>query len=157
LFFALLPGTAGTLPKLSLSKLLDASSAVVQGRVIRHWSAWDGDHQFIWTHYELRANEVLVGRNRQTFTISEPGGVVGEIGLQVSNSVPFTDGEEVLVFLHGMPNGMIRVTGGSQGKFRVFTTFAGKKIRGEAHVFRGADIDGLKSAIRTAKSAREAK
>ena len=111
-FIALLPGTAETLPRLSFSKLLEASSAVVHGRVMRHWSAWDANHEFIWTHYELRPSDVLHGRTAASYTVSEPGGVVGEIGLNVSGSVPFNDGEEVVLFLRQVPNGLLRVTGG---------------------------------------------
>ena len=149
---ALLPGTAGTLPKLSLSQLVDSSSAVLRGRVTRHWSAWDADHQLIWTHYEVRTSEVFRGRNAPSYTISEPGGVIGELGLRVSNSVPFADEEEVIVFLKRMPNGMLRVSGGTQGKLRVVNTFAGQQLRGQAHIVQGLNLEEFAKAIRSAKS-----
>lgn len=154
---ALLPGTAGTLPRLSLSQLLEVSSAVVHGRVVRHWSAWDANHDLIWTHYELRPSEVLHGRTAPVFTISEPGGVVGDIGLKVSNSVAFTDGEEVVVFLRTTPVGFLRVSGGLQGKLRVTNTFAGKRVQGELQILRPTDMETLKSRIRAAAVRGEAK
>ena len=157
LYIAVLPGTAGTLPKLSLSELVDRSSTVLQGRVTRHWSAWDADHHLIWTHYELRTSEVFRGHNAPSVTISEPGGVIGELGLRVSNSVAFKDGEEVVVFLKSMPNGMMRVSGGPQGKLQVINTFAGKQVRGERHVTRGLTLDEFVKTVRSTKSQREVK
>jgi hypothetical protein len=148
-FIALLPGTAETLPRLSFSKLLEDSSAVVHGRVVRHWTAWDANHEFIWTHYELRPTEILRGRRVGSYTISEPGGIIGEIGLNVSGSVPFTDGEEVVAFLHQVPNGFLRVTGGTQGKLLVVNTVAGKSVSGAPHLLRSTDMEHLKSAIRS--------
>lgn len=152
-FIALLPGTAGTLPRLSFSKLLEASSAVVHGRVVRHWSAWDANHEFIWTHYELRPSEILHGARAASYTISEPGGVIGELGLSVAGSVPFTDGEEVVVFLSTMPNGLLRVSGGAQGKLIVVNSITGKSVRGAPHILRTSDMERLKSTIRS--SAKE--
>ena len=148
-FIALLPGTAGTLPRLSFSELLDASSTVIHGRVVRHWSAWDANHELIWTHYEVRPSEVLRGRRAASYTVSEPGGVVGEIGLNVSGSVPLIDGEEVVLFLRHMPNGLFRVTGGPQGKMQVTNTVAGKAVTAAPHVLRPIDMEHLKSAIRS--------
>lgn len=158
LFFvvALLPGTAGTLPKLSLSELLDRSSAVVHGRVVRHWSAWDAGHEFIWTHYELRPSEVIHGRTAPAYTISEPGGIVGDVGLKVSNSVSFVDGEEVVVFLRTTPSGLLRVSGGPQGKLRVVNTYAGKMVRVESQIFT-TTLEALRSTIRSTAARREAK
>ncbi len=52
-------------------------------------------------------------------TLSEPGGIVGDKGMNIAGAVGYQQGENVVVFLQRMPNGYLRTAGWSQGKFRV--------------------------------------
>ena len=139
---------AGPAPPRTVRELAAASVAIVHGRVVQHRSAWDDAHQTIWTHDLIEPVDVLRGDAGKTFTVSEPGGVVGDIGMEVSESVPFGDGEEVLVFLKRVPNGMLRVTGNSAGKYVVSRAAAPKSTRSFAA--DPPELARLKSEIRAA-------
>lgn len=136
-----------------LKEMVAASDAIVHGRVVRHWSAWDASRQTIWTHYVLEPFEVLRGGTRAAWTISEPGGIVGDIGMDVSGSVPFADGEEVVVLMRRMPNSAMRVSGSGAGKYTVANGPGGKRTRSAAA--EGPELGQLKAAIRAAVKAAE--
>lgn len=113
--------TAGatTVPSLSFNELTDRSELVVAGRIDRSWTAWDAEHKYIWTHYELGVSSALKGSPGATVVISEPGGVVGTQGMNIAGTPVYQTGERVVLFLERMPNGYLRTTGWTQGKFNV--------------------------------------
>jgi len=110
---------ATDLPRLSFDQLTDDSEMVVSGHVTRTWAAWDGDHKFIWTHYELAVSATHKGAPGQTVDIAEPGGQVDGMGMSISGGTGYRVGDSVLVFLSRMPNGYLRTAGFGQGKFDV--------------------------------------
>lgn len=113
--------TAGatTVPSLSFEQLTDQSALVVAGQINRSWSDWDAEHKYIWTHYELAVASALKGSPASTVVVSEPGGVVGLHALTIAGAPVYGIGEQVLIFLQRMPNGYLRTTGWSQGKFEL--------------------------------------
>jgi hypothetical protein len=114
--------SATSVPRLSFNELTDRSEIVVTGHVNRTWADWDAEHKYIWTHYEFGIAGTLKGAAGGSVVLSEPGGVVGIEGMVIAGSVAYHAGEEVLVFLQRMPNGYLRTTGWSQGKFTVDKT-----------------------------------
>ncbi len=110
---------ATTVPSISFEELTDRSELIVSGQVSRSWTDWDGEHKYIWTHYELTVSATHKGSAAAKVIFSEPGGVVGIEGLAVAGAVGYQPGEHVLVFLQRMPNGYLRTTGWSQGKYDV--------------------------------------
>jgi hypothetical protein len=116
--------TAGatSIPSLSFEELTDRSELIVTGRINRAWADWDTGHKYIWTHYELGVSAALKGNPDATVILSEPGGVSGIEGMNIAGSVVYHPGETVLLFLQRMPNGYLRTTGWSQGKYRVDKT-----------------------------------
>jgi hypothetical protein len=104
---------------MSLEEVVDASAAIVHGNVVRTWSAWDEDHRYIWTHYEVQVMDKLKGTANSTIVISEPGGAVGETELQVVGTPKYEVGEEVVLFAEETPLGLLRTCGWGQGKFKV--------------------------------------
>ena len=113
--------TAGatSVPGLSFEQLTDRSEMVITGEVSRTWTSWDSEHKYIWTHYELAVSATHKGANAATVVLSEPGGTVGLQGMAIAGAVGYQPGERVLVFLQRMPNGYLRTTGWSQGKYTV--------------------------------------
>jgi hypothetical protein len=111
--------TAGatSVSSLSFEELTDRSEVIVTGKIDRAWADWDAEHKYIWTHYELGVSTALKGTPGDTVVLSEPGGLVGIQG--IAGSVDYQPGEAVLVFLQRMPNGYLRTTGWSQGKYTV--------------------------------------
>lgn len=108
---------ATTVSSLSFEELIDQSELIVSGQVTRSWADWDSEHKFIWTHYELSVASVQKGTPQSTVVISEPGGNVGIQGMAIAGAVVYHVGDRVLVFLQRMPNGYLRTTGWSQGKY----------------------------------------
>jgi hypothetical protein len=109
-------------PSQTFEELTDHSEMVVGGQITRSWSAWDSEHKFIWTHYELRVSSTQKGRPGAAVEFSEPGGEVGDRGMSVAGSVEYRPGDQVAVFLQRMPNGYLRTTGWGQGKYIVDKT-----------------------------------
>lgn len=110
---------ATTVPTLSFEELVDRSETVISGEVTRSWSAWDNEHKYIWTHYEIKVSGTYKGASASTVTISEPGGAVGDRGMMIAGAVSYAPGEKVALFLQRMPNGYLRTAGWAQGKFSV--------------------------------------
>ena len=119
--YCLSSANATTVPGLSFDELTDQSDLIVSGQVGRSWADWDSDHKYIWTHYELAVSGALKGSAGATVVVSEPGGVVGNQGMNIAGAPAYQTGEQVLVFLHRMPNGFLRTTGWTQGKYTVDT------------------------------------
>ena len=110
---------ATSVPRMSFEELTDHSEMVVSGEVTRTWSEWDSAHKFIWTHHELAVSGTQKGTAAATVVVSEPGGIVGGLGMSIAGSVIYQNGDKVVVFLERMPNGLLRTTGWGQGKYRV--------------------------------------
>jgi len=113
---------------MSLGEIAESSERVVHGVVTRKWSAWDDSHRYIWTHYEIQVNDTLKGPVGTRFTISEPGGMVGDIGMNLSGAPEFRVGDEIIVFAYQTPIDYWRVRGYSQGGFMVNPGAAGLKL-----------------------------
>lgn len=108
---------ATSVPSLSFEELTSQSELIVSGQIARSWTDWDSEHKYIWTHYELGVSSALKGNPGATVVISEPGGVVGLQAMSVAGAPVYQTGEQVVVFLQRVPNGYLRTTGWSQGKF----------------------------------------
>jgi hypothetical protein len=128
-FAALSTASATSVARLSFEELTDQSELVVSGEINRSWAEWDAEHKYIWTRYELSVSGTLKGSAGSTVTLSEPGGIVGDKGMNIAGAVGYRQGEKVVVFLQRMPNGYLRTAGWSQGKFRVDQD---GKLHGEA-------------------------
>lgn len=118
--------------RLSVEQLVEGSSAVVHGRVVRSWAAWDANRTTIWTHYELAVEESWKGTPGRTVVVSEPGGSVDGVHMSVPGAPRYEEGEEVVVFTQPVPAGLLRTRGWSQGRLLVETAPAspsGKRVR----------------------------
>ncbi len=110
---------ATVVPRMSLGEIADSSERVIHGVVTRKWSAWDDSRRYIWTHYEIQIRDTLKGPAGTRFTISEPGGMVGDVGMHLSGAPEFRAGDEIIVFAYQTPIDYWRVRGYSQGGFIV--------------------------------------
>jgi hypothetical protein len=117
-------------PRLSLEQLVEGSDRIVQGRCLRSWSAWDANHQFIWTHHEIQIADSLKGDAASTMVVSEPGGVVDGMELAIEGMPRYRTGDEMVLFLYKTPIGFWRARGLDQGKYLVVEdAAAGRRIR----------------------------
>ena len=109
---------AALMPRMSFEELVSRSEVIAQAQVISSWSAWDDEHRYIWTHYQMQVTDSIRG-NAAAVVVSEPGGTVDGVNQGFSGMNAWTPGENVIVFLHRVPNGYLRTTGGSQGVARI--------------------------------------
>jgi hypothetical protein len=128
-FAVLSTAHATSVARLSFEELTDQSELVVSGQINRSWAEWDAEHKYIWTRYELSVSATLKGSAASRVVFSEPGGIVGDKGMNIAGAVGYAPGEKVVVFLQRMPNGYLRTAGWSQGKFQVDQD---GKLHGEA-------------------------
>ena len=128
--------SATIVPRLSFEELTDSSDQVVSGTVTRSWAAWDAEHKYIWTHYELAVASSHNGRFSPKLEFAEPGGQLDGVVHARAGTVTDQPGESVLIFLQRMPNGYLRTTGWGQGKY---TLDANRKLHGGA-ALKGVDM-----------------
>lgn len=110
---------AAVAPRITAEELVTQSEWIVRGHVTRSWAAWDSEHKYIWTHYEVAVAEMIRGAVAPTVTVSEPGGSLDGVNMGTSGTLPFAAGEDAVLFLYRTPIGYWRVVGGPQGKFSV--------------------------------------
>ena len=119
---------ATLVPRLTVEQMVDESASVVEGTVLRKWAAWDGAHQFIWTHYEIEVTDILKGVVGSTVTVSEPGGEVGGMHMSIASVPTYEVGEQVVILLSPTEIGFFRTCGWGQGKFSVETASGQKTV-----------------------------
>ncbi|MBF0538747.1 MAG: hypothetical protein HQL03_10905 [Nitrospirae bacterium] len=106
------------------------SSLVVIGNVVDKSSYWNADRTTIYTGVSIAVKEVVRGNEApQTLTLQYEGGEVGDIGLRVSDTPQFENGEDVLLFLKRLPSVVgersseaaqpFYVVGSGQGKYSI--------------------------------------
>ena len=147
----LLPMASGTtIARLSFEELTDKADMVANGTVTRSWTAWDAEHQYIWTHYEMSVAGTLKGNVGRTVEFAEVGGVVDGVGMNVTGTVIYQTGVHVMVFLSRQPNGYLRTTGWGQGKY---TVDANNRLHGDVSL-RQVEIVVNPSGVTAASTVR---
>jgi hypothetical protein len=89
---------------LSMEELTARAPLVVHATVHQSNAGWDAEQGKIWTWTELIVKETLKGPSSATVLVKQPGGVVGEVGMEVSGVATFQPGEEVVLFLEPAPD-----------------------------------------------------
>jgi hypothetical protein len=146
---------ATVVPRVDFAELVNSADVIVQARVTGHWSAWDGAHRFIWTHYTLEVSDVLKGTPPTALTLSEPGGTVAGQTMTVEGVTHYASHEEVVVFLKRTPAGYWRPYGWGQGAYTVRTTASGdRRVYTNLGGLVLADRGGATGTQRTAAASR---
>jgi hypothetical protein len=125
--YAFCGATATVVPRMSVEQLAADSAWIVHGRVIGSSTGSSG--QFIWTHYRVEVLDGLKGGPSREITISEPGGTLNGITMQVEGAVQFEPAEEVVLFLYRTPIGYWRTTGYWQGKVDVIESSGVRRVQ----------------------------
>jgi hypothetical protein len=108
-----------TVRRLTMDSLVSRSDRVIYGRVVGSRSAWDQETGTIWTHTDIQILDVAKGSAGRTVTVSEPGGIVGQVGHYFPGVPQFELNQEVVLFLHSAAGNRLRVTGLRQGVYSV--------------------------------------
>lgn len=113
------PVWATTLLYADLPQLTHKSESIVRGTVTSVEARWSADRSRIVTEVQVQVAERLKGSPPETVILIHPGGVVGDIGQHVAGVPEFQAGEDVVLFLESHGGAAFRVSGFSQGKYRL--------------------------------------
>jgi hypothetical protein len=122
--------SATTIVKLDLPQLVRESDSIVQGRIDNVYSQWDAQLKVIFTYVSVHIDDPLKGQPRQSVLIRQLGGKVGALNMSIPGMPRFNNGDEVIVFLKGNPEGTYHVVGLNQGKYEVIDDFAISNVSG---------------------------
>ena len=104
--------------RMNLKQLTDKAEKIVLGTVNDVNSRWETEagRNLIFTYVTIGIETYVKGRGPDTITIKIPGGKVGNITQEVSDTPRFELNEKVLLFLQ---EGGLQIVGGHQGKFAI--------------------------------------
>jgi hypothetical protein len=105
--------------KMSAKDLTKESSAVLYGKCTKTECKWNENRSIIFTYVTIAPEEYLKGDLGASAVIAIPGGRVGNVIYEVSETPVFTEGEEVVAFIWTNPDGKNLITGGYQGKMKI--------------------------------------
>ncbi|MBM3814556.1 MAG: hypothetical protein FJW20_23260 [Acidimicrobiia bacterium] len=131
--------SAAVVPRLGIEQLVAESPRIVHGRVLGSHTARSG--QFIWTHYRFQVLDNWKGDAPAEIIVSEPGGTLDGVTMEISGSVKFQTGEELVLFLYQTPIGYWRTTGYWQGKCSIASLAGEKRVHNNLRHASLVDID----------------
>ncbi len=103
----------------SPSQMGSDAALVVQGTGSGVRSYWNQTHSKIFTEATIAVSATHKGQDQGIVSVTQLGGVVGNVQMSVGGSLQWSNGEEVLLFLERYDSGSYQVFGFSQGKFEV--------------------------------------
>jgi hypothetical protein len=127
---------------MSLRDLVVAAPTIVVGTVESASSRWNTDHSLIVTDVRVRVSDVLKGTAIGQVTITQPGGQVGKLRVDVDGAVAFHPGDEAVWFLAPGQGGETGIVGLFRGRFDVAVDPRGQKL---VHGVTPEDLRSLRS------------
>jgi hypothetical protein len=140
------PVHATQVVRLDTPALVRGSSDIVIGTVENSVSRWNAGHTRIVTDVTVRVDESLKGGGTSRLTLTQMGGDVDGLHLEVDGSPAFRAGQQSVFFVWRDSHGRAQVNGLAQGKFDIERDAAS----GRASVHR--DLGEL--ALRDPRTAR---
>lgn len=120
IMLATLPARGTTMVSMSLEQLTEASSDIVQARVVNQASGWNATHTQIVTITTMAVSQTLKGNASSTVQVRQLGGTVGNLHVSVPGDVVFRPQGEYILFLEPADGVNYRVVGMSQGAYPVY-------------------------------------
>ena len=128
LIFLLLTGflaspASALMVRKSIEELTSEADCILIGKVEKIESRWNEERTLIYTYVTISVKQytkALSGVGEvQEIIVKVRGGEVGDIGLKVSDTPQFREGEEVFLFLRMEKPPLLSVAGLFQGKYTV--------------------------------------
>src|SRR5579863_374847 len=123
------PGGATSMISMSMEQLTQASSDIVQARVVNQVSQWNTDHTQIETITTLDISQTLKGNATSTIQVRQRGGTVGPVTQSVMGDVYLRAQGEYVLFLEPDTNSNFHVVGMSQGAYPIYEGAASNDAR----------------------------
>ena len=131
MFLARLGTARASVTTLSLEQLVQASTDIVRGHVTNQESRWNENNTQIVTLTTIAVEEQIKGRVPAMVIVEQPGGTVGNIHSEVTETARFHLGGDYVLFLEPTkPNPLRRqVVGMNQGAYRIYRDAATNEER----------------------------
>ncbi len=112
---------ATTVRPMSIDRLAQFATSVVEAHVDQTWSDWDAQHTRIYTYTRVKVSRALKGTPADTVVVKQLGGSAGGYTQHVSGVQHMRSGERAVLFLRpsASGDGTMVVVGLMQGQFRV--------------------------------------
>ena len=123
---------------------------IVHGTVTQTHSRWNEDHSLIVTESQIRVTETLHGRPQSEVTVTQPGGRVGKLRVDVDGAVAVLPGQEVVLFLAPGSGGGWTPIGLACGTYSVETEQSSgrKRIKAAGAASHSIDLDHFLTDVR---------
>src|SRR5690349_20797202 len=119
------PAKATSVVMLTDDELILDSRVILTGTVNTVFSAWNDEHNLIYTYVEVRPDRFLKGDlNTKRVVLKQLGGTVGGSGMRLSGQPEFVSGQRVLLYLNTAPDGTLRTAHIFMGAFSITTNSA---------------------------------
>jgi hypothetical protein len=138
--------SATTVVPMNLDDMAKASPDIVHGTVVATASHWNEDKTLIVTDVRIRVEDTLKGNAGGEITVTQPGGVVGALRVEIPGVTAFRQDQEAVLFLGPQKNGNYAVTGLMQGQFDVVTDAKTGQRTDRARSFRREARHGQQSS-----------
>ena len=119
--------SASTLQRLSLTDMIQKSTAIVRGTIQPGTSA-SLRGQLIYTHYQISVTTSFKGATSKSIDVAIPGGTLNGLQQPVAGSPILKPGQDYVFFLWTSRSGMTQIIGLSQGLFNITTNAQGQTI-----------------------------
>ncbi len=119
-------GWATTLEQLSVSDMIQKSTAIVRAKVTGSYAA--NRNGTIYTFYHLQVLENLKASTSSSVDVAVPGGALGNVSQSAAGAPVLRPGTEYVLFLWTSKSGLTQIIGLSQGAFDSQTTADGKTL-----------------------------
>ncbi|HET9235409.1 MAG TPA: hypothetical protein VFP10_14845 [Candidatus Eisenbacteria bacterium] len=135
---------ATTIQDMNLQDMVTMAPSIVVGTVESSSSRWNDDRSLIVTDVRIRVVDVLKGPSVSEVVITQPGGRVGKLRVDVDGAAAYPVGDEAVLFLASDAKGQQQVLGLSRGRFDIVTDArSGKKtVRG----LKASDVATLQAS-----------
>ena len=134
------PADATSVVGMNLRQLVAGSPSIVYGTVVSAECRWNEDRTMIVTDVRILVVDALKGAALPEVVLTQPGGVIGKLAVDVPGASAFRPGEEAVLFLAPGAGGRLSVNGLAQGRFDVISD----PVTGQKTV-RGLRLEGMEA------------
>ncbi len=141
--------------KKSVQELTYEADAILIGEVKDIESRWNKERTLIYTYVTISVRKYTKAlpnmKEVEKITVKVPGGEVGDIGLKISDTPEFREGEEVFLFLRIEELPIFRIAGLFQGKYTIEDGKAKNEVL-EREISLDIFIDQIEEIMKKAKA-----
>lgn len=122
--------SATTIVPVSLERLTNESSHVVEARIVSSESKWNPQHTLIFTYTKIQVMKTLKGATQSSLVVKQIGGSAEGYTQKVAGVRYAKPGEQSVLFLRPstLQDGTFEITGLMQGNFAVRKSATGETL-----------------------------